>query len=87
LYKNTVISVVVPAYNEERFIGQVLSTMPELVDRIVTVDDCSSDNTFGVASSSKDPRVVVIKTATLLRKMALNFDFLNKRGPTRMALS
>jgi glycosyltransferase involved in cell wall biosynthesis len=63
LYKNTVISVVVPAYNEERFIGQVLSTMPELVDRIVIVDDCSSDNTFGVASCSKDPRVVVIKTA------------------------
>jgi glycosyltransferase involved in cell wall biosynthesis len=62
LYKNTVISVVVPAYNEERFIGEVLSTLPDLVDKIVVVDDCSPDGTFEVASSVKDPRVVVLKT-------------------------
>jgi glycosyltransferase involved in cell wall biosynthesis len=62
LYKNKAISVVVPAYNEERFVGEVLSTMPQLVDKIVVVDDCSSDNTFGVASSVPDPRIVVIKT-------------------------
>jgi len=62
LYKNTVINVIVPAYNEERFIGEVLSTMPEIVDTIVVVDDCSTDSTFAVASNIQDPRVVVIKT-------------------------
>ena len=36
--------------------------MPEIVDKIVVVDDCSSDNTFEVASGYKDPRVIVTQT-------------------------
>ena len=63
LYKNTAIQVVIPAYNEERFIGQVLSSLPGYVDKIIVVDDCSTDDTFHVATASVDPRVVVIKTA------------------------
>jgi dolichol-phosphate mannosyltransferase len=63
LYKNTAIQVVIPAYNEERFIGQVLSSLPGYVDKIIVVDDCSTDETFHVATASVDPRVVVIKTA------------------------
>jgi len=39
------IAVVVPAYNEEKQIRQVLETMPDFVDRIIVVNDCSSDNT------------------------------------------
>jgi glycosyltransferase involved in cell wall biosynthesis len=39
------IAVVVPAYNEERQISQVLETMPDFVDRIIVVNDCSTDNT------------------------------------------
>lgn len=39
------IAVVVPAYNEERQIRQVLETMPDFVDRIIVVNDCSTDNT------------------------------------------
>jgi glycosyltransferase involved in cell wall biosynthesis len=39
------IAVVVPAYNEERLIGRTLATMPDYVDRIVVVDDCSQDDT------------------------------------------
>jgi len=42
------IAVVVPAYNEERQIRQVLETMPDFVDRIIVVNDCSSDNTASV---------------------------------------
>jgi glycosyltransferase involved in cell wall biosynthesis len=39
------VGVVVPAYNEERQIDTVLETMPDYVDRVFVVDDCSSDRT------------------------------------------
>lgn len=39
------VAVVVPAYNEERQIRTVLETMPDFVDRIVVVNDCSTDKT------------------------------------------
>jgi len=42
---NKTVAVVVPAYNEEKQIRQVLETMPDFVDRIIVVNDCSSDNT------------------------------------------
>ena len=45
---NKTIAVVVPAYNEERQIRQVLETMPDFVDRIIVVNDCSTDNTAAV---------------------------------------
>lgn len=45
MYLNKTIAVVVPAYNEENQIRIVIETMPEYVDRIIVVDDYSSDNT------------------------------------------
>lgn len=39
------VGVVIPACNEESLIGQVLGTMPDFVDRIIVVDDYSSDKT------------------------------------------
>lgn len=39
------IAVVIPAHNEEKLIGKVISTMPDFVDHIVVVDDQSSDGT------------------------------------------
>lgn len=42
------IAVVVPAYNEEKQIGMVIETMPDFVDRIVIVNDCSPDRTSEV---------------------------------------
>src|SRR4030042_1027346 len=42
------VAVVVPAYNEEKQIGQVLETMPKFVDRIIVVNDCSKDNTAAI---------------------------------------
>ena len=45
MLKGKTIAVVVPAYNEEKQIGMVIETMPSFVDRIVIVNDCSSDNT------------------------------------------
>jgi len=45
MYQNKTIAVVVPAYNEELLIGRVIETMPDYVDKIVVVDDCSQDGT------------------------------------------
>jgi glycosyltransferase involved in cell wall biosynthesis len=45
VFKGCRVGVVVPAYNEERQIEGVLATMPDFVDRIFVVDDCSADKT------------------------------------------
>lgn len=39
------IGVVIPAFNEEKLIGQVIETMPQFVDGLYVVDDCSKDKT------------------------------------------
>jgi glycosyltransferase involved in cell wall biosynthesis len=46
------ISAVVPAYNEEKRIGDVINRTKKYVDEIIVVDDCSSDNTAPVARNS-----------------------------------
>jgi glycosyltransferase involved in cell wall biosynthesis len=52
MYKDCTIAVVVPAYNEEKLIGRTISTMPDFVDEIVVVDDCSTDGTVEAVKSS-----------------------------------
>ena len=42
------VAVVIPAFNEELQILQVLQSMPAFVDRIIVVDDCSTDGTASV---------------------------------------
>jgi glycosyltransferase involved in cell wall biosynthesis len=39
------VAVVVPCYNEETQIGMVIESMPDFVDRIVIVNDKSTDKT------------------------------------------
>jgi glycosyltransferase involved in cell wall biosynthesis len=55
--------VVVPAYEEEPRVGRVIASMPELVDRVVVVDDASRDGTAVAARAANDPRVEVISHA------------------------
>lgn len=45
MFEGRRVTAVVPAYNEEKLISRVLDTMPALVDRIIVVDDASSDET------------------------------------------
>ncbi|HOY37663.1 MAG: glycosyltransferase [Bacteroidales bacterium] len=51
---NKTIAVVVPAYNEETQIVQVIESMPDFVDRIVVVNDLSTDNTADVVKTYID---------------------------------
>jgi len=62
--KNTVfLSVVVPAYNEEKTIQQVLKALLEqkIVDEIVVVDDCSTDATATLVLKLKSPKIRLIR--------------------------
>jgi glycosyltransferase involved in cell wall biosynthesis len=43
MLSNKTIAVVVPAYNEEKQISRVIESMPDFVDRIIIVNDCSKD--------------------------------------------
>ena len=53
------ISVIIPAYNEEKAIGLVINDIPKnIVDKIIVVDNGSSDNTIRMA---KEAGAVVVK--------------------------
>jgi glycosyltransferase involved in cell wall biosynthesis len=54
------VAVVVPAHDEERLIGTTLTGIPEFVDRILVVDDASTDGTAAAVRSSADPRVELV---------------------------
>ena len=66
MYEDKTIGVVVPCYNEETQVGKVLETMPDFVDCIIVVDDCSSDGTAEVVdrhieSEGENPRTILIR--------------------------
>jgi len=63
MYKGKKVAVVVPAYNEEKFIAHTIMTIPHFVDQIYVVDDASIDDTYKIASNlaSQNGRLTVIK--------------------------
>lgn len=61
MYRGVRVAAVVPAYKEESQIAKVITTMPDIVDDIVIVDDCSPDNTSAAARAVGDPRVTLIR--------------------------
>jgi glycosyltransferase involved in cell wall biosynthesis len=63
MYLDKTLAVVIPAYNEERLIARVITTMPDFVDRMVVVDDASRDGTSLEVErlAAADPRVVLIR--------------------------
>ncbi len=60
MLRNLTLSVVVPAYNEERFIEEVIRTIPEYIDRILVVNDASIDRTGEILSSIDCKRLGLI---------------------------
>ena len=63
------IAVVIPAYNEELLIAKVIATMPDFVDHLVIVDDCSLDGT-----------VTTIKHLGRTNKKIVLLKHLNNKG-------
>jgi glycosyltransferase involved in cell wall biosynthesis len=57
------IAVVVPALNEEQLVGTTVAAVPAFVDRIIVIDDGSSDATTERARQA-DPRVEVVSHET-----------------------
>lgn len=62
-YRDKSIAVVVPCFNEETQISKVTSTMPAFVDKIVIINDKSTDRTSEVvrALMADDERIVLIE--------------------------
>lgn len=52
--------IVMPAYNEAAHIAEVIRLVPPIVDKIIVVDDHSSDGTADAAQAAGDSRVEVI---------------------------
>lgn len=63
MYRDKKISLVIPAYNEEKLIKPTLEGVPELIDKVYVVDDLSPDNQNEVIlkCAKKDPRIELIK--------------------------
>jgi len=63
MYLDKKIAVVVPAYNEEKLIGQTLSSIPEFVDKIIVVNDKSTDKTTQVVRhlTDNEERITLIE--------------------------
>ncbi len=60
MYRDLRVAIVVPAHNEERLVGRVVTTAPALVDHVIVVDDASADSTSEAARSTGDPRLELI---------------------------
>ena len=63
MYKNKKISVIMPAYNEELLIIASLESIPDYIDHVYAIDDCSQDLTYELiqAYAKKNPHVELIR--------------------------
>ncbi len=64
MYSDRRVAAVVPAYNEEKLIQTTLAGMPDYLDRIYVINDCSKDATAAMVrqyiEQTGDQRVVLI---------------------------
>lgn len=79
------VSIVIPAYNEEKVIRKTIKSCLELhypknKIEIIVVDDGSTDNTFKQASKIRDKRLKVFKKKNGGKGSALNYGIEKSRG-------
>ncbi len=65
MYKDHTIAIVIPCYNEETQIENVIRTMPDFVDEMIVVDDLSKDQTVSVVKGlqAKFNKITLIEHA------------------------
>ncbi len=56
MYRGLRVAVVIPAFNEERLVGQTVAGLPAWVDHLVLVDDGSTDRTAQAARDAAPER-------------------------------
>lgn len=63
MYRGKRIGVVIPAYNEQLLIARTVSAVPDFVDRIIVVDDASTDRTAAIIAdlAPENDRVVPLQ--------------------------
>ena len=62
MYKNKIIAVIIPCYNENQFIKNVIDSIPDYVDFIIPVDDCSTDDTYNILKIIQSNKIRVLQT-------------------------
>ena len=73
MINNKTIAVVVPSYNEETQIGMVIESMPDFVDRIIVVNDCSKDKTSQVVRQYiENDRTTPVEIGSVLNNIQPN---------------
>lgn len=53
MLNNFKIAVVIPAYNVEKLIISVINSVPQFVDSVIVINDCSQDGTLGLIEGYK----------------------------------
>lgn len=63
MYKEKKVACIIPAFKEESQILKTLETMPDYLDFLIVVDDCSPDKTGEIVSNRKqsDNRIFLIR--------------------------
>jgi cellulose synthase/poly-beta-1,6-N-acetylglucosamine synthase-like glycosyltransferase/peptidoglycan/xylan/chitin deacetylase (PgdA/CDA1 family) len=89
--QNLHVSVIVPAYNEEKVIAQTVERILESEHRdldVIVIDDGSQDNTSGVlkAAFGSDQRVTLIRVPNGGKAEALNIGLARSTGDIIVAL-